>query len=63
MAANARGNPVHSTTRQKISQTWLASDTGVIERSMRSRGRAPRSAPPARRSHTPAPKSAPPNTA
>ena len=29
--ANASENPVHSTTRQKISHTWLASHTGPIE--------------------------------
>ena len=29
--ANASENAVHSTTRQKISQTWLASHTGPIE--------------------------------
>ena len=61
--ANASGKPVHSTTRQKISQTWLASHTGPIEWAMTARGRAPRSAPPAMRSQNPAPKSAPPNTA
>ena len=61
--ANASGNPVHSTTRAKINQTWLASHTGPIEWSMSARGRSPRSAPPATRSQKPAPKSAPPNTA
>ena len=61
--ANASGNPVHNTTRQKISQTWLASHTGPIECAMTARGRAPRSAPPAMRSQNPAPKSAPPNSA
>ena len=30
IAANACGNPVQSTTRQKISQVWLASHTGPI---------------------------------
>ena len=29
-AANPAGNPVHSTTSTKISQTWLASQTGPI---------------------------------
>src|SRR5215213_11443854 len=29
-AANAPENAVHSTTRTKISQTWLASHTGAI---------------------------------
>ena len=28
----AAGNAVHSTTSTKISQTWLASHTGLIER-------------------------------
>ena len=51
------------TTKTKISQTWLASQTGPIECSIRARGRAPRSGPPAVRSQNPAPKSAPPNTA
>ena len=37
------GNPVHSTTRQKISQTWLASHTGPIECAIDGRGRRPRS--------------------
>ena len=32
--ANASENAVQSTTRQKISQTWLASQTGPIEWSM-----------------------------
>ena len=61
--ANASENAVHSTTRQKISQTWFASQTGPIEWSMSARGRSPRSAPPAMRSQNPAPKSAPPKTA
>ena len=61
--AYASGNPVHSTTKQKMSQTWFASQTGPIEWSMTSRGRSPRLAPPASRSQKPAPKSAPPNRA
>jgi hypothetical protein len=61
--AYASGNPVHSTTKMKINQTWLASQTGAIEWSITSRGRSPRRAPPATRSQKPAPKSAPPNTA
>ena len=61
--AYASEKPVHSTTKQKISQTWLASHTGPIEWSITSRGRSPRSAPPATRSQNPAPKSAPPKTA
>ena len=36
--ANASGNAVQSTTRQKISQTWFASHTGPIEWSMSARG-------------------------
>ena len=59
----AFGKHVQSTTRTKISQTWLASQTGPIERLMSPRTRAPRSAPPAVRSQNPAPKSAPPSTA
>ena len=61
--ANTSGNAVHSTTKQKISQTWFASHTGPIEWSTRARGRSPRSAPPAMRSQKPAPKSAPPKMA
>ena len=62
IAANAEGNAVHTTTRAKMSQTWLASHTGPIECSMRARWRAPDSAPPATRSQSPAPKSAPPKS-
>jgi hypothetical protein len=61
--AYASENEVHKTTKLKISQTWLASQTGPMERSMTARGRRPRSAPPAVRSQNPAPKSAPPKTA
>ncbi len=61
--ANASENAVHSTTRQKISQTWFASHTGPIEWLITERGSCPRSAPPAVRSQNPAPKSAPPNSA
>ena len=57
------GKPVQKITRTKISQTWLASQTGPIERLISPRTRAPRSAPPAVRSQNPAPKSAPPSTA
>ena len=63
IAEKASGNPVHSTTRMKMSHTWLASHTGVMARSIRARGRAPRSASPATRSQKPAPKSAPPRIA
>jgi hypothetical protein len=62
IAANAVGKPDQSTTRQKISQVWLASQTGPSAWSIRARGRAPRAAPPAVRSHSPVPKSAPPKT-
>ncbi len=61
--AYASENPVHSTTKQKMSHTWSASQTGPIEWSITLLGGAPRSAPPANRSQIPAPKSAPPNTA
>src|SRR6478672_2266738 len=61
--ANVSANAVHSTTRQKISQTWLASHTGPIEWSTKARGLSPRRAPPAVRSQKPAPKSAPPKRA
>ena len=63
MAAKASGNPVHSTTSTKISQTWLASHTGPMACSMSVRWAEPRSGPPAVRSQKPAPKSAPPNSA
>ncbi len=59
---NASGKPVQSTTSRKISQTWLASQTGDIARLIIARTGAPRSAPPAVRSQKPAPKSAPPST-
>ena len=62
-ASNALENAVQSTTRTKISQTWLASQTGPIAQSIRSRARRPRSPPPANRLQKPPPKSAPPNTA
>ena len=61
--AYASGKHVHRTTKTKISQTWFASQTGPIECSMTSRGRLPRSEPPAVRSQKPAPKSAPPKMA
>ena len=63
IASNAEEKPVQSTTMTKISQTWLASQTGPIAQSISSRGRRPRSPPPASRLHSPAPKSAPPKTA
>ena len=62
IASNAAENAVQSTTRTKISQTWLASHTGPIAQSISSRARLPRSPPPATRLQNPAPKSAPPNT-
>ena len=61
--ANAVENPVQSTTSTKISQTWLASQTGPIAQSISSRARRPRSPRRRRGSRSPAPKSAPPNTA
>ena len=61
--AYASGNDVHKITKMKINQTWLASHTGPIERSIMSRGCLPFSAPPAIKSQRPAPKSAPPKTA
>src|SRR5258708_9705579 len=63
IAANAPGNAVQRTTRQKINHTWLASHTGPRAWSISARGRRPRRAPPAVRSQKPAPKSAPPSTA
>ena len=63
IASKAEGKPVQSTTSTKISQTWLASQTGPIAQSISSRGRRARSPPPASRLHSPAPKSAPPKTA
>ena len=59
---NASGKAVQSMTSTKISQTWLASQSGDIDRLIIARTGAPRSAPPAVRSQKPAPKSAPPNT-
>jgi hypothetical protein len=63
IAPKASGKAVQSTTRMKISQTWLASQTGVSERWIRARGRAPFPASPATRSQKPPPKSAPPKIA
>ena len=63
IAEKALGKAVQSTTRTKISQTWLASQTGPIERSICARTRSARSPLPASRSQTPAPKSAPPKIA
>ena len=62
-ASKAEANPVQSTTSMKISQTWLASQTGPIAQSISSRGRRPRSPLPASRLQRPAPKSAPAKTA
>ena len=62
-AANASGNPVHHVTSTKISQTWLASQTGPMLWSIWVRSSAPRASPPAVRSKKPDPKSAPPNKA
>ena len=58
----ATGKAVQNTTKTKISQTWLASQTGPIAILIIPRTRAPRRAPPAVRSQKPAPKSAPPRT-
>ncbi len=55
IAEKAWENAVQSTTSTKISQTWLASQTGPIERSIWVRTRSARSPDPASRSHTPAP--------
>ena len=41
IASNAGEKPVQRTTRTKISQTWLASQTGPIAESISSRGRRP----------------------
>ncbi len=60
---NATGNAVQTITSTKISQTWLASQTGLIERWTMPRIRPPRRSPPAVRSQKPAPKSALPSTA
>ena len=62
-ASKADEKPVQSTTRVKISQTWLASQTGPIAQSISSRGRLPLSPPRAKRLQSPAPKSAPAKTA
>ena len=48
IAAKAAENAVQSTTRTKISQTWLASQTGPIAQSISARARLPRSPPPAK---------------
>ena len=47
----------------KISQTWLASQTGPIAESISRRARSPRSLRPPISDQKPAPKSAPPKTA
>ena len=41
--SKATEKPVHSTTSTKISQTWLASQTGPMARSISARARRPRS--------------------
>ncbi len=58
-AAKTGEKPVHSTTRTKISQTWLVSHTGPRACSISDRVRRPFSALPANRSQKPPPKSAP----
>ena len=40
--SKASEKPVHSTTSTKISQTWLASQTGPIAQSISARARRPR---------------------
>ena len=62
-ASKATENAVQSTTRMKISQTWLASQTGPIAESISRRARSPRSPLPPTSDQNPAPKSAPPKTA
>ena len=59
----ATGNAVQMITSTKMSQTWLASHTGLIERWIIPRTAPPRRVPPAVRSQKPPPKSAPPSTA
>ena len=49
-AAKVEGKPVHHTTSTKISQTWLASQTGPMLWSTWRRSSAPRRVPPAVRS-------------
>ena len=61
--AKASGNAVQRVTSMKISQTWLASQTGPIAQSISARARLPRSPPPATSAQNPEPKSAPPKTA
>jgi hypothetical protein len=53
IAAKAAENEVQSTTSTKISQTWLASQTGPIAQSISPRARRPRSRPPASRDQKP----------
>ena len=62
-AANASGKPVQKITSAKISQTWLASQTGPTAQAMSACERRPRAPPPDASAQNPAPKSAPPNTA
>ena len=50
--ANASENAVHSTTRQKMSQTWFASQIGPMARAIERRG-APARGPVASKSKTP----------
>ena len=47
IASKATEKAVQSTTSTKISQTWLASQTGPIAQSISPRARSPRSPPPA----------------
>ena len=59
IASNASENAVQSTTRTKISQTWLASQTGPIAQSISSRGAPAALAAAGDQAQNPAPKSAP----
>src|SRR4051794_7674446 len=59
---NARGYAVQKTVSTKISQTWLASQTGAIERCACSRMRSACGPRPAKSCQNPASKSAPAST-
>ena len=63
IAEKADEKAVQRMTRTKISQTWFASQTGPIDRSIWACTRRARSPEPASRSQRPAPKSAPPKIA
>ncbi len=59
MAANSGGNAVHISTSTKISQTWLASQTGPMECSIRAPARRARRAPPGQQVPDPGPEVGP----